>query len=59
MALLRNITIYHICIIFVLLCIPCGSLNLDTDEFTFIREPYEMLGGDYIYPWVRKKQGVS
>ncbi len=36
-----------VCLLYVLLAIPFAMVNLDQDEFTFIREPYELLGGDY------------
>jgi Dolichyl-phosphate-mannose-protein mannosyltransferase len=30
-----------------------GSMRLDGDEFTFVKEPYELLGGDYTVGYVR------
>lgn len=39
-----------------------GSMNLDGDEFAFVREPYEMLGGDYTAGYLRDgeyKKAVS
>lgn len=36
-----------VCLLYVALAIPFAMVNLDQDEFTFIREPYELLGGDY------------
>ena len=36
-----------ICALYLLLSVIFGSVNLDVDEFGFIKEPYEMVGGDY------------
>lgn len=33
-----------------------GSVNLDVDEFGFIREPYEMVGGDYTKGYLAKRE---
>lgn len=30
-----------------------GSMRLDQDEFTFVKEPYELLGGDYTVGYAR------
>jgi len=30
-----------------------GSMRLDIDEFTFVKEPYELLGGDYTAGYAR------
>jgi hypothetical protein len=30
-----------------------GSMRLDQDEFTFVKEPYELLGGDYTLGYAR------
>jgi hypothetical protein len=30
-----------------------GSMRLDMDEFAFVREPYQLLGGDYTAGYVR------
>ncbi len=42
----RNL-LFGICGVFSLLCAVFATVNLDTDEFHVIREPYELLGGDY------------
>jgi hypothetical protein len=36
-----------ICAVYLSLSAIFGSMNLDVDEIGFMREPYEMLGGDY------------
>jgi hypothetical protein len=33
-----------------------GSTSLDIDEFTFVREPYELLGGDYTFNYIKQHQ---
>lgn len=43
-----------ICATYLLLAGTFASVNLDTDEFTFIREPYEILGGDYTSEYIRQ-----
>lgn len=35
-----------------------GSLTLDIDEFAFIREPYEMVGGDYTISYLKENDYV-
>jgi dolichyl-phosphate-mannose-protein mannosyltransferase len=39
--------LYFLCAVYVLLSALFGSMKLDTDEFASVREPYEILGGDY------------
>jgi hypothetical protein len=34
----------------------CGSSRLDTDEFRVIKEPYEMIGGDYTLGYLRNHE---
>lgn len=36
-----------VCIVYLIFCVISASEKLDGDEFAFISEPYEMLGGDY------------
>lgn len=36
-----------ICAAYFILSAVFGSVNLDVDEFGFIKEPYELVGGDY------------
>ena len=47
----RSITpkrqLFLICAVYLVLSAIFGSMNLDIDEIGFVREPYEMVGGDY------------
>jgi Dolichyl-phosphate-mannose-protein mannosyltransferase len=43
-----------VCLLYLALSAMFASSNLDIDEFTFIREPYEMLGGDYTTGYLRE-----
>jgi hypothetical protein len=47
----RGLTPRHrlllICAVYLILSAIVGSMNLDMDEIGFLREPYEMIGGDY------------
>jgi hypothetical protein len=47
----RGITPKHwlslICAVYLILSAVVSSMNLDIDEIGFLREPYEMIGGDY------------
>jgi hypothetical protein len=47
----RGITPRHrllfVCAVYLILSAIVGSMNLDVDEIGFLREPYEMIGGDY------------
>ena len=38
--------LYLVCSLYLVLGTIAASSNLDVDEFSFIREPYELLGGD-------------
>lgn len=42
-----------ILVFFTVLAAVCGSVMLDIDEFRVIKEPYEMLGGDYALGYLR------
>jgi hypothetical protein len=33
-----------------------ASMNLDVDEFTFIKEPYQIIGGDYTLSYLQEKK---
>jgi Dolichyl-phosphate-mannose-protein mannosyltransferase len=46
----------YVCLIYLLLSAIFGSLNLDIDEFGFVREPYELLGGDYTVGYLKRGQ---
>lgn len=41
-----------ICAVYLLLAMAKGVTSLDGDEFAFISEPYEMLGGDYTISYI-------
>lgn len=43
-----------ICLTYLAFCCVFGSMNLDIDEFGFIREPYELLGGDYTVKYLQQ-----
>src|SRR4051812_28855036 len=47
----RSLTPGHrlslVCAVYLILSAIFGSMNLDVDEIGFLREPYEMIGGDY------------
>jgi len=40
-------------VIYVIVSAAAGSMRLDIDEFTFVKEPYELLGGDYTVGYAR------
>ncbi|UCG52096.1 MAG: glycosyltransferase family 39 protein [Candidatus Latescibacterota bacterium] len=44
----------YICVFFLLLSWVFGSRLLDIDEFSFVKEPYEMLGGDYTAGYLKE-----
>ncbi len=52
-----RIRIGHVVAVFLLLSVCFGMMKLDGDEFSFVREPYEMLGGDYTAGYL--KQGET
>ena len=56
----RRITPKHqlvlLCAGYLILSGVYGSVNLDVDEFGFIREPYEMVGGDYTKGYLTKHE---
>jgi len=39
--------------VYLVASLAAGSMRLDMDEFTFVREPYELLGGDYTVGYLR------
>lgn len=45
--------------IYLVLSAASGSMRLDVDEFTFVKEPYELLGGDYTRAYVRSGEYAS
>src|SRR5437870_6491713 len=40
-------------VIYVIVSAAAGSMRLDQDEFAFVREPYDLLGGDYTAGYAR------
>lgn len=46
-------------IIYLVACAAAGSTRLDIDEFAFVREPYELLGGDYTVGYMRAGEPVA
>ena len=51
-----RIEIYAVCMIYLLLSSLFATVNLDTDEFRFIREPYELFGGAYTIGYLKEKE---
>lgn len=45
-----------LCALYLILSGVYGSVNLDVDEFAFVREPYEMIGGDYTKRYLTKHE---
>ncbi len=43
-----------ICILYLVMACIFASANLDIDEFGFIRDPYELLGGDYTVGYLKQ-----
>lgn len=43
-----------VCILYLVMACIFGSTNLDMDEFGFIRDPYELLGGDYTAGYLKQ-----
>jgi parallel beta-helix repeat protein len=54
----RRILITVICGIYLVLAGIFSTTTLDIDELTFVREPYEILGGDYTLGYLRKHEYV-
>ena len=48
-----SLSIILICAIYLVLAGRFSMTPLDIDEFTFIREPYELLGGDYTVGYLK------
>ena len=43
-----------VCLLYILMAGIFASVNLDIDEFGFIRDPYELLGGDYTVGYLKQ-----
>ena len=48
--------LFAICAIYLTFALIKGSTSLDGDEFSFISEPYEMLGGDYTVSYLKEDE---
>lgn len=45
-----------VCAVYLILSGVFASVNLDVDEFGFIKQPYEMIGGDYTKGYLAKHE---
>ncbi|UCH85684.1 MAG: glycosyltransferase family 39 protein, partial [Candidatus Latescibacterota bacterium] len=52
---MRRRGLFYICCAFVLLSLVFGSRLLDVDEFSFVKEPYELFGGDYTIGYLKQR----
>jgi hypothetical protein len=43
-----------VCLLYIIMAGIFASANLDIDEFNFIRDPYELLGGDYTVGYLKQ-----
>jgi Dolichyl-phosphate-mannose-protein mannosyltransferase len=43
-----------VCLLYIVMACVFASVNLDIDEFGFIRDPYELLGGDYTAGYLKQ-----
>jgi hypothetical protein len=43
-----------VCLLYIVMAGIFASVNLDIDEFGFIRDPYELLGGDYTVGYLKQ-----
>jgi hypothetical protein len=46
-------------IIYLVASAAAGSMRLTPDEFSFVKEPYELLGGDYTVGYMRSGEGLA
>jgi hypothetical protein len=53
LALMARKPLVVLAVIYLVASAAAGSMRLDVDEFTFVREPYELLGGDYTSGYLR------
>ena len=49
-----RLRIWHVCLFYLITCCFFGCLILDIDEFLVIKEPYEILGGDYTVGYLKE-----
>jgi hypothetical protein len=52
----RRGSLVVLCAVYVVLAGIFATTTFDSDEFNFVREPYEMLGGDYTVGYLRKHE---
>ena len=52
----RHFCIAAICVLYIFLSGIFATLTLDIDEFGFIREPYEIIGGDYTFGYLKRHE---
>jgi hypothetical protein len=45
--------LWLICVLYMVMSAMYGSINLDVDELSFVKEPYELLGGDYTLGYLK------
>lgn len=45
-----------VCLLYIIMAAIFASVNLDIDEFGFIRDPYELLGGDYTVGYLKQNR---
>lgn len=45
--------LFVLALVYLVACAAAGSMRLDVDEFSFVKEPYELLGGDYTAGYLR------
>jgi len=57
-AVAKSWYLYSIVVLYLFGAFSFGSMNLDVDEFSFIREPYELLGGDYTTGYLAERQYI-
>ena len=55
----RALFLSAICLIYLSLAGVFSTLTLDVDEFLFVREPYELFGGDYTTGFLKRGEYLS
>jgi len=48
-----KVILYLICVLYLVMSAIWGSVSLNNDEFAFVREPYELVGGDYTLGYLK------
>ena len=52
----KHFCIAAICVLYIFLSGIFATITLDEDEFGFIREPYEIIGGDYTLGYLKRHE---